>query len=484
MKWLWGFCLVTALAHGEGIELDVPSSSLTVSNHSLFTNAQFLGEPPKPYRFLSEMDLRGDAGRFTAQVLTTHRFAVSTNDGLDRPVTLEKKTLSFETEHWKLVAGDSHLELGRGIALSLFRDPVLGLDNTLEGGYVKFSPDGWDAQVFGGRALAIANPVAINPMQSTFVGRTLWLAGGAVKRKWNGAALGGHYLLTMNRRNEDPDFDKRWHTAGANFSLEQFAPGWDLYAESNFLAREPLGSTTLSTTYGRGSYASLIYSPGAWKLKLEGKDYGDYFYDFQRPPTLEEDVVTTLNFNNVTAGRFWAERRLGVYEMVRTSLLFGHDRIAHSDIGHAVVSGKWKLGPAAFEARAGYRWIAAQEDLIHGDIKTKLPTWQGQAFEFGVRKLYRHNNFNGLVTLDDRNFVDFGYTFSSHWSLTAGYEFVPSYPVASGQHFANVGTLVKYDGFSTRASVGSTSGGPQCSGGICRLVPAYSGFLLESTLTL
>ena len=484
MKRGLAIALASALAWGEGIEvLDTSSMTLSASNHTLFTNAQILGDDPEnSYRLLSETDIRAEGGTWTAAALMSHRFGVGAASG-DLPLVLEKKHATFETDHWKIVAGDSHLELGRGVALSLFRDPVLGIDNTLEGGWVKFSPPDWDVQLFGGRAAALRTPVAINPMQSTFVGRQLFLAGASVKKRFGDTALSGHYLHTLNRNVGASDFDKRWHTAGVTLGFEQFAPGWDAYAEGNFLLQENLGSTVPARP-GRGSYASLVYSPGAWKFKLEAKDYGDFNYDFQRPPALEEDVVTTLNFNNVTAGRFWVEHRLGVYNQIRSSLLFGQDRVTNTQVGHAVVSGKWKLGAAAFESRAGYRWMAGQEDLIHGDLKTKVPTFTGQTLEFGVRKLHRQTTFGGLVSLDDRNFVDFAYTFSSKWSLNVGYEYVPSYDPSFGQHFANVGTLLKFQTVSARASFGSTSGGPQCSGGICRLVPAYSGFLLESTVSL
>jgi hypothetical protein len=218
-----------------------------------------------------------------------------------------------------------------------------------------------------------------------------------------------------------------------------------------------------------------------WKFKVEWKDYREYNYDFRRPPTLEEDIVTSLNFSNVTAARFWVERRTGVYGLLRASFLTGEDRTVSAPIHHAVASMKWMLGNVAIEGRSGYRWLPGQSDLLHGDVKTKIPTFSGQYVELGYRKLHAFNNLSFLPTLDDRNFFDFAYTINSHWSVNIGAEFVPSNPPEVGQAFFNAGTLIKVASLTSRVFVGSTSGGPQCSGGICRLVPAYSGFMVEGT---
>ncbi len=482
MRWAaWVILAILAPpVFGEGIELDVPAFGFNISNHTLFTSTQNLeSENLSPQQIRSETHVRAESGRYSLGVILSNRLAVARNDGADVPVYLEKKYIAFDTDHWQVVAGDSHHEIGRGIALALFRDETFGIDYTVEGGAVKYSTDHVEFKTMGGRVRTLMNPVTLIPFQSPLFNREIWVGSASAKYKWKETQLGAHYLITQNRPSDIGVFDKRWHTGGLTFTADNFAPGWDAYGETNVMVNERLVAPldqTLPTAFG--SYASVVYSPLPWKLKLEVKDYRDYNYDFHRPPTMEEDIVTSLNFSNVTAARFWVERRLGVYNSLRASLLMGDDRVVKTTVRHAVAAVKWKFGTVSVEARSGYRWLTNQSDLLHGDIKAKIPTFTGQFVEVGYRKLNGYSGLNFFTTLDDRNFFDLAYTFSSHWSLNFGTEYVPTNP---DKVFFNVGTLVKVDSFTSRAFVGSTSGGPQCSGGICRMVPAYSGLMLEGT---
>lgn len=477
---LFFFC-VGMRVFAESIEVDTSRLGVNASNHTLFTSTPELVDPGQsPSVLRSETHLGAEAGRFNLGTILSNRFAIQ-SDGSDVPLYLEKIHATYESDQWQFTVGDSHLELGRGIALALFRDDTFGIDNTLQGGAVKFAPDGWEFHASAGRIRTLRTPVTLLPFQNPLYQRQVFAAAGAVKRRWSETQLGAHYLLTQNLPDDTPA-DKRWHTVGATFSADSFLPGWDAYGETNVMLGQRIYPAIDTLPTGYGTYASLVYSPvPAWKLKVEGRDYRDYNYDFHRPPTMEEDIVTSLNFQDISAAKFTAERRMGIYHSIKASLLAGNDRVVKTNVQHAVVAGKWKVAELGFEARSGYRWMDGQSDLIHGDIKAKIPTFRGQFAEIGYRKLYGHSNLNFLPTLDDRNFFDFGYTFSSHWSLSAGVEYVPSNPADIGQMYYNVGTLVKVDAFTSRAFVGSTSGGPQCSGGICRLVPPYSGVMVEGT---
>jgi hypothetical protein len=477
-------CCLSGRSEAETLEIDSFPFAVNASNHTLFTNTQNLeNENQSPSLLRSETHLRGESGRFSLGVIAANRLAVALRDGSDVPLVLEKKFLSFESDEWQVTLGDSHHELGRGIALALFRDETFGIDYTVEGASVRYAPEGWESKIFAGRARTLAAPVALIPFQDPLFGRQLYLGHLGVKRTWASTQLSAHYLLTLNQANDATDFDKRWHTAGMTFSSDGFAPGWDVYAESNVMLGQRLLPQSQDLPTAWGSYASVVYAPLPWKFKLEARDYRNYAYDFHRPPTMEEDIVTSLNFTNITAARFWAERRLGVYNRVRASILSGEDRVVRTNVHHAVLSGLWKVGEVSFESRAGFRVMETQSDLVHGDVRAKIPTFAGQVLELGYRKLRGRSNLQTFATLDDRNFFDLAYTFSSHWSMTAGMEYVPSNPVATGQQFYNVGAVAKYDSFTSRAFVGSTSGGPQCSGGICRLVPPYSGLMVEGTVS-
>jgi hypothetical protein len=471
-------------SQAESIGLDLSRLGVNISNHTLFTNTQNLENEMSGMSLLrSETHFRAESGRFNFGLIAANRFGLDRFSSSDAPLVLEKKNLTFESAEWQFVAGDTHHEVGRGIALALFRDETFGIDTTIEGAAVKYSPDGWEAKVAGGRLRTLQAPVALIPFQNPLFNREVWMGHAAVKRKWRETQWGGHYVLTMNRPDDLGAVDKRWHTLGTVFSADGVLPGWDVYAESNVMLGERILPQPQPLPTAFGSYASIVYSPLPWKIKFEVRDYRNYAYDFHRPPTMEEDIVTSLNFSNITAARLWVERRLGVYNRLRASFLSGEDRVIKTGVHHAVLSALAKVSEVSLEARAGYRVQERQADLVHGDIRAKIPTFKGQTLELGYRKLMGRTSLNFLPTDDDRNFFDLAYTFSAHWSMTAGMEFVPSNPVIIGQSFYNLGALVKYGSFTSRAFVGSTSGGPQCSAGICRLVPPYSGLMLEGTVS-
>lgn len=480
MKKLFAILFLLSLegAHGESLELPISSINWQIRNHTLFSSTDNLDEPGTSPRLLrSETQLGMERGLFSAGVTLSNRLAVGESDNQDVPIYLEKKHLTFENDRWQWILGDSHQELGRGVALTLFRDETLGIDNTLEGISGKVVPEeGSEIRAFGGRVRSWRSPVALVPFPDPLVDREVWLAGAGLKTRFEETTLGAHYLLTLNRP-LGQDLDKRWHTIGALIG-QQLGPHLDIYMETNVMVREDLAFGTPNTT-ASASYGTLVFGAGSWKGKAEFREYRGFAYDFQRPPTMEEDIVSTLNFSDVTAAKFTVERRLGVYNSIRASLLMGNDHTVDTTFRHAVAAAKWKAGPVAVDSRLGYRWFDGQSQIAHGDIKAKIPTVTGQSVELGYRKLYSRTGLNLIPTTDDRNFFDLAYTFSSHWSLTVGAEYVSS--SSTTKTFANAGLMAKYDAFSSRAFLGSTSGGPQCSGGICRMVPAYSGVMLEGS---
>src|SRR5690606_1588615 len=64
---------------------------------------------------------------------------------------LERIRLQHDLGQVSLLAGDSHMQLGRGIALSLRKVDELGLDQTVQGGSVLWEGDLASMQAFAGR---------------------------------------------------------------------------------------------------------------------------------------------------------------------------------------------------------------------------------------------------------------------------------------------------------------------------------------------
>ena len=439
-------------------------------------------------KILNETEVGAEWGEYVASLGWTNRYASQGAVEPSRALQIEKKSLHGEWKDWVFRLGDTHVEFGKGIALSLYRDQNFGVDTTLEGGYLRYHPSGWDTQVFAGRLNGWDNPVAIFNLENPVASNEVVMAGASSKIALSDTSqLGGHYLFAMRRPLLDTRYERRWNTMGLSFNQEGLFDTLDFYAETNLMLEDRLGDPNFYFPEAYGSYASFTWSSSPWKVKLEGKDYRNYRFDFRRPPTLEEDIVVSLNTENVSATRLMTERRFdGTVESVAASYLLGEDRAerASTALHHIVLSTKGVgLLDSHWEAKVGYRRLIELSDLAHVAFKLKVPTSKKQAVEMGYRKQLSRANLSQPELRQDRNMMDVGYTFSSQLSASLGYEFIPTANEAN-QNFVNLSATLKMDALSTRALIGQTSGGTLCSAGVCRQVPPFSGAYLELSYSL
>jgi len=489
---VWGAVVlgISTIAWAESsIEESLPSRvSFTSTDHLIVANRKDPGDPGAEARnsLMHENSVRVDYSVYSLGIHFTNKLGLDPQKSQpDQPFTLEKKMAVAEWEQWDLRLGDSHQELGRGLALSLYRDDVFGLNTTLEGAAVRFRPEGFDAQAFAGRLNALKAPVAVNALSNPLENRTVYLAGGSIGGNVTPSLKSSaHYFMALNQPINTTDFDKRWHTFGATINYENVLPGVDFYGESNVLLSQlTVGGQTTDLPRGNANYVALAWANADWRVKLEGKDYRDYNFEFRRPPTLEEDLVETTNLSDVSGARLGAERRFdNGRHTASASYLAGYDREVGSPLYHGVVGTKF-VGPARsqIEIKGGYRWMPERNNLAHASIRGKIPTTPGQSLELGARRQYARIKLNVIPATEDRSVFDVTYNFSERFNLMLGYELVPSNEEELGRNFVNVGATAKIGTLTARAFIGQTSGGTLCSGGVCRQVPAYTGALLETS---
>jgi hypothetical protein len=60
--------------------------------------------------------------------------------------------------------GDSLQEFGRGVSLSLYKDDVFGIYNTVQGAAIHGQSEELEGTIFGGRINGLNAPVALNPL--------------------------------------------------------------------------------------------------------------------------------------------------------------------------------------------------------------------------------------------------------------------------------------------------------------------------------
>ena len=474
-------------------ESAIDSVRVTATDHLLIANQKDASNPfGEATNTLVHSDtVRAEYGAYSLKVEFSNRIPLDSKTSLQipdvsKPFTLEKTTAEAEWSNLDIKLGDSYQELGKGLILSLYRDDVFGIDNTLQGGAIRYHPSGIDATVLAGRVNAINAPVAINAVPDPVANRNVWLGGGQLKVEVaKETKIGGQYLLALEQPLGTNTFDRNWHQAGAVFSKDGLFDSIDIYAESNLMTGAyTYGNVNIPSTNGYGSYGSITWSPDLWKVKLEVKDYRDYDFDFQRPPTLEEDLVDDSNLNNVSGGRLYAERKLAdTKTSFNASSLVAFDRNYLSALYHEVVGAKFEaLGRTQFEMKAGYRWMPGHNDLAHASLTSKVRTFKGQSIELSAAKQYSNEKLNVIPIVIDRNIFSVYYNFSERWSSGIGYEYVPSNMADLGNNFFNLNVALKRGDITGRVMVGKTSGGTVCSGGVCRQVPPFSGALVESTV--
>lgn len=487
------FLLVAA---EEPISTSVESVSPTrwsfrASDHFIFSNAPENASDksqPSTKTFMNELKLSGEYGSYNGYVKISNRYTPDGNRSKNAPVKLEKKLLAYEGETLNVKLGDSYQEMGKGIALSLYNDSAFGIDNTLEGAAVRADIAPVKFGTFAGRVNTLRSPVAINIEPDPLADKDVWLGGAEVAVNYTDSGrIGLHGLGTMNQNYGTKRIDKRQYTVGGFLSQEAVFGGPDLYLEGNYLNTEQIEPQRANLPEGYGSYAALSYADLPWKFKLEGKDYRNFVYEWQRPPTLEEDVIRQNNFKDVTAVRAGVERKIlengsGVASF---SYLAGQDREVNSVINHPVVGTKFPIEKAMdVELKTGYRWVANRNNLVHASAKTKIKTGKGEALELEYKKQFWTLDLDlSQVKTEERNLFGVGYIFSEKVSALLGYEYIPTNEIDAGKHFVNVGGTYREGWLSTRAFVGQTSGGTQCNGGVCRVVPPYTGAYLEGTVS-
>jgi Family of unknown function (DUF6029) len=485
-----GYAQAAGMEGDSTLDESFGSPRISAIDHLIASSSK---DPNDPNSAASNLLLHSDVvsaeyQQYRLVVQFTNRFSLTqTSDpNVAKPFVLDKATASAEWETWDLKGGDTHQEWGRGIALSLYRDDVFGLDNTLQGAVARYHPKGVDATILGGRINSLVAPVAINPIDNPLLNRSVYLAGTSVKTKLgDDTTLGTHYFYAVEQPNGQPR-DASWHTVGATLNQENMLGGLDAYLESNLLVRDLLNpdGSAQQLADGMGTYIALSYAPGTWKTKWELKDYRNYWFEWHRPPTLEEDMIEVTNLSDVTGTRLSYEQRFSDGRAsAEGSWLWGYDRSTGSQVYHGVVGTKFKVGDSSeWEVKGGYRWMPDHNNLVHGDLKGRFKTFKGQALEIEARTQYANLKLNLLPYQDDRNVFTVTYTWSEHFTTGLGYEYVPSNDLDIGQSFYNGSVSYKTGSLVSKAFVGQTSGGTLCSGGICRQVPPYSGAMLETTV--
>lgn len=449
---------------------------------------------------------------------------------------LERVTAHYDLGDLALDAGDSYAVLGRGIALSLRRVDLIGIDTALRGGQLAYDNGDVFVKLLGGAV----NPQNLDPQTLRIRHQPVdqlrgdfrasehdWIVGGeaGVRLGQSRVELGlhGQHVIFARPHNARGNDRTRVNVGGWHLSVPSIAGGLlSFYGEVNALQRVTTIDDTEERDFGRAIYASAQAQLGNGTLLLEWKDYrnysvsetnttGDNWRIYSAAPTLERDAERPEALFNARGGRLQLDWGFlpGPWSMSATMLAYGHAEHVDMDPwdgvlithGYAKIQkindaiGADELG-WTFDLELGYRrgtFLHADEILnrergdrqsqvMHGTLEAGL-VFGSHSFELRVDQ-----RFERKVRLSETAFVRGGATLTWSWAgrlrispvlnWNTENESAPSlYP----------GAEVRYDflqGSFARIFGGRTPGGLVCSGGVCREVPPFEGVLLELVLRI
>ena len=207
--------------------------------------------------------------------------------GLEQLCTLawdvrpERLTLRWEHESWVVEAGDAQLVFGRGVALSFRKVDLLGVDNALRGGHVRYDDGHFRARIHAG----VANPQNQDPITLTIVGDPVDVfAAGSV-----GATFGPGDAISASLHAVRAWFEDCYRSdchgrsgqtadiAGWTLEAPALADGnLALYAEANGMRRQYVFDGETRTEFGRAVYASAQLIAENLTVLVEWKDYTNF----------------------------------------------------------------------------------------------------------------------------------------------------------------------------------------------------------------
>ncbi|HJL03603.1 MAG TPA: DUF6029 family protein [Polyangiaceae bacterium LLY-WYZ-15_(1-7)] len=527
-------------------------TSTTVAQYRTDNFNRFDGSEDSPYNdddFLAlwerlEMAVQGEQFRLTARVdgfFSLFEDACPESferaDCIDDDLRLERFTAHVEHEGLTIDAVDSYAVLGRGIALSMRRVDILGVDTSLRGGQVAYDRDRVFVRVLGGAA----NPQNLDPQTllirrepvdrlrgSPFSepGERDWIVGGEAGVRLGADAdveLGVHGQRVWFARNEVAERRTTVDVAGWSLSLPALADGkLTLYGELNALQRRrdnDLIEDEESTGYA--VYAQAQLQLGSLTVLTEWKDYSNYIVAetnrtaqthriYSAAPTLERDAERPRALYNTRGGRLQVDYGFlpGPWSLSVNALVYGHaeDEDVDPFDGILVTHGYariQKVNDAVGEDEIGWTFEvvggARRESYLQSPF-ADVNKWELDWRVFHVQVdaglvIGRHSLEMTFIHRDERlrNFALVDYergqlAFTYSWAGKLRVSPVLNWNTENRDNPAFYpGIEARYDfleGSFLRLFYGRTPGGRICSGGVCRDVPPFEGGIAEVVLRI
>lgn len=443
----------------------------------------------------------------------------------------------YTRARWKngaVTLGDFYEQFGSGFILRTYEERSLGIDNSLRGAHVAWNPfRGVALKVLSGRQRAYwkHNESLVSGADAELSldewipslsnhGTFLMVGGSYVNRyeeeedifvdpthRLNLPTMthafdlrtrlqtGGWSLLAeYARKGQDPNFDNTYiyrpgYVAMVSGSYSQRGLSILLQAKRSdnmsFRSRRTMNGTssminhlpafTLDHTYALAAlYPYATNTQGEWAYQAE------FGYNFKRKTALGGKYGTTLklNFSHVHAPKM--EFLPVVTDLARNgynSSFWGWgDETYYQDLNVQLdkkLTADWKLNLMYMYQRYNKTAVEGEGGMINSHVVIGEAKWRMN------KKLTLRGEAQYLFTKDDQGDWAFGLlelSFAPHWMITAS----DMYNVGDTKnHYYQVGATYNVGAHRLQATYGRTRAGFNCTGGVCRWIPATRGCTLS-----
>ncbi|MCB9595410.1 MAG: hypothetical protein H6719_22005 [Sandaracinaceae bacterium] len=455
---------------------------------------------------------------------------------LDWDLRPERLTLRWEPRDWTIEAGDTQIVFGRGLALAFRKVDLLGVDNALRGGHVRYSGSNFRFGLHGG----VANPQNIDPIdlrvirepEDVVVGGNMAVTAPAPMS----LTLGVHALRVWFENVDSNDGvspsryqDRAVDVAGWSVEAPALADGQlALYFEANGLRRTRLLVDEAQTETGRGVYGSAQLQLTNLTLLIEWKDYTNFLVAAETTegsPRRIYSAAPPVEFDGPQRLRGIGNQRGGAVRMdyaflpgpwsfsLNSALYAFNEESDHDPFDGILVTHSWATLSKrqeyggdlnwSIDVQAGARFEVLLHDfddrfqagdidrwMIHGRIDITVGSGD-HSFDLVVDQRHERE-IRGVDAVEFQiGGASLTYTFGVPLALSLGLrwtDFQPGvvalrgmreYNILGGDFYPSIEIRWTFDpGTYITLFAGQTPGGQLCSGGVCRDVPTFEGFQL------
>ena len=400
---------------------------------------------------------------------------------------LFKVSAGYRGDQLRILAGDFYKYLGRGIVLYVQEDTELNLDRTIRGGSLDFNSNQFDFSAFGGEIHWYRFRDRISTMTTEEF---------QIKDKVFGARsvfhIPGNVDLGMSITNADiydiiankQESEGLW-TGGVDLSVAGLGDGkfdfYSEYAELRWNDENPFGEDTED---GKALYCSLTGYLSDFTILAEYKDYDYWNYLYSRPPTADRDDEVAET-EDIKGGRLRLDYVLPVSNTLFYISIGKFDNHAHpnscgevirNEIEHYFGGVEQTWDRFYMNLTYGYKSYKTLDE-VHRRITSDLVYTLDSRSSLNLYYEYKYTGTSQTDKEEHKSYLT--YSFSPYYSVTFHYNQheieVNEASSKTDNWVAGELTLTPISALSISLLYGELPPGLLCSGGQCRIVPAFEG---------